>query len=174
MAKNYKCDKNSFENLYKDAKKDKNGYVKIMVRFYSNDKRLEDLDLFGDVYACVLAKPVKLTKEDLARGTDEAKRVNLTRWKFKDIPSVKKKIGKVAGTYLCYWNGSECAWKSDDEGIECDTSGITEDKLEAELNALAEEKGTYAPHCDSEGNYGDESVHAVYDELNKLKYDWRG
>ena len=127
-----------------------------------------------DVYACVLAKPVKLTKDDLACGTDEAKRVNMTRWKFKDIPSVKKKIGKVAGTYLCYWNGRECAWKSDDDGIECDTSGITEDKLEAELNALAEEEGTYAPHCDSEGNYGDESVHAVYDELNKLKYDWRG
>ena len=132
MAKNYKCDKSSFENLYKDAKKDKNGYVKIMVRFYSNDKRLEDLDMFCDVYACVLAKPVKLTKDDLACGTDEAKRVNLTRWKFKDIPSVKKKIGKVAGTYLCYWNGRECAWKSDDDGIECDTSGITEDKLEAE------------------------------------------
>ena len=66
----------------------------------------------------------------------------------------------------------ECAWKSEDEGIECDTSKITKDKLEAELNALAEEKGTYVPHCDADGNYGDESVHAVYDELNKLKYDW--
>lgn len=160
----------SFEHLHKDAAKDAKGYVKIRVRLYSNDKRFE---YGGDVYACVLAKPIPLPSNIIDDfSLNEIKRLNLTLWRFEDIPNVKAEIGSVAGIYLCYFNGAERAWKPNDESIDCDTTGIADDELDSTLEFLANETPTYEPHNDSVGNYGDESVHAVYDKLNKLKLDW--
>lgn len=165
----------SFTNhtvLFNTAKKDKDGFVKLLVRF-------------GDWYIPMFGKPIPLDNEDAKFIMDvreegcnlvkEIKRLNLTRWILKDIPKVAALMGNLAdgtASWLFYYNGSEGSWKFYDGPF----AGIDEDgdDFEARLEALDElinvwDSEFYCPHNDSEGNYGDETVHGVYtDDLKKV------
>ena len=138
---------------FKNAKKDRNGYATILVKF-------------GEFYVPVKGKPLPLIKEE-APELKEIKRVNLTRWNLKDIPEISKLIGVLCGggegyTVMLYWNGNECVWKFWYEGL----GGIDNDdddtleKLDEKIEEL--EDSLYKPHEDHAGNMGDENVHCVY------------
>ena len=138
---------------FKNAKKDRNGYATILVKF-------------GEFYVPVKGKPLPLIKEE-APELKEIKRVNLTRWNLKDIPEISELVGILCGggegyTVMLYWNGNECVWKFWDEGL----GGIDNDdddtleKLDEKIEEL--EDSLYKPHDDDAGNMGDENVHCVY------------
>ena len=140
---------------FKNAKKDKNGYATLLVKF-------------GEWYVPVKGKPLPLIKEE-APDLKEIKCVNLTRWNLKDIPEVAKKVGVLCGdaenyTPMLYWNGNEAAWKFWDEGL----GGIdnddddTIDWLDEKIEELEDAEAFYKPHVDESGNMGDENVHCVY------------
>lgn len=138
---------------FKNAKKDRNGYATILVKF-------------GEFYVPVKGKPLPLIKEE-APELKEIKRVNLTRWNLKDIPEISELVGVLCGggegyTEMLYWNGYECVWKFWDEGlggIENDDDD-TLDKLDEKIEEL--EDSLYKPHDDHAGNMGDEDVHCIY------------
>lgn len=138
---------------FRNAKKDRNGYATILVKF-------------GEFYVPVKGKPLPLIKEE-APELKEIKRVNLTRWNLKDIPEISELVGVLCGggegyTAMLYWNGNECAWKFWDEGL----GGIdnddddTLDELDEKIEDL--EDSLYKPHDDHTGNTGDEDVHCIY------------
>lgn len=138
---------------FKSAKKDRNGYATILVKF-------------GEFYVPVKGKPLPLIKEE-APSLEEIKRTNLTRWNLKDIPEISKLVGVLCGggegyTAMLYWNGNECVWKFWDEGL----GGIDNDdddtleKLDEKIEDL--EDFLYKPHDDHAGNRGDEDVHCIY------------
>lgn len=151
---------------FNDAKKDGDGFAKILVRF-------------GDWAVPILAKPELLTKDDIDavledkdssrnEKIEEVKRLNLTRWILKDIPEVAKLTSKLAdgkASWLFYYNGNEGTWKFwdapfagiDEDGDDFDEKIVKLDKL---IDKMEDE--LYCPHLDHEGNYGDESIHAVY------------
>lgn len=139
---------------FKNAKKDRNGYATILVRF-------------GEFYVPVKGKPLPLIKEE-APELKEIKRVNLTRWNLKDIPEISKIVGVLCGggegyTEMLYWNGNECAWKFWDEGpivIDNDDDDDILEKLDEKIEEL--EDILYRPHNDHSGNLGDEDVHCIY------------
>ena len=155
----------SYEVMFKDAKKDKNGFAKILVRF-------------GDFCVPMLGKPVALVKDDIAEVSDckkdaaaEINRLNLTRWVLKDIPAVAKVLSESLAngkeSWLFYYNGAEGTWKfwdapfaGIDEGANADEFDEKLDKLDSIIDSV--EDDLYCPHIDKLGNYGDESVHAVY------------
>lgn len=138
---------------FKNAKKDRNGYATILVKF-------------GEFYVPVKGKPLPLIKEE-APELKEIKRVNLTRWNLKDIPEISELVGVLCGggegyTEMLYWNGNECVWKFWNEGlggIENDDDNTLE-KLDEKIEDL--EDSLYKPHDDHAGNMGDENVHCVY------------
>lgn len=156
---------------FNTAKKDKDGFVKLLVRF-------------NDWYIPMLGKPVPLADEDAEFIMDECeeecnlveeiKRLNLTRWILKDIPKIAKLIGSLAdGTesWLFYYNGSEGSWKFYDGPF----TNINEDADDFEykisdVDSFIEtwDKRFYRPHYDCLGNFGDETVHGVYSD--DLKY----
>ena len=143
----------NFEHKFADAKKDKNGYTKIRIRLYDNAE-----------YICVLAKPVPLTDPDVKKeieciGADEAKRINFTVFTLKNIPGTEKLYGKIDGDWFMYFNGAECAWKFYEEVLAIDDDDLTDKQIQQ----LADEEPWFEPHNDGAGNYGDWSVHAVYD-----------
>lgn len=138
---------------FKNAKKDRNGYATILVKF-------------GEFYVPVKGKPLPLIKEE-APDLKEIKRINLTRWNLKDIPEISELVGVLCGggegyTEMLYWNGNECVWKFWDEGL----GGIDNDdddtleKLDEKIEEL--EDSLYKPHDDHAGNMGDEDVHCIY------------
>ena len=138
---------------FKNAKKDRNGYATLLVKF-------------GEWYVPVKGKPLSLIKEE-APELKEIKRVNLTRWNLKDIPEISKLVGVLCGggpgyTAMLYWNGNEAAWKFWDEGL----GGIdndddkTIDQLDEKIEELDDD--FYKPHVDESGNMGDENVHCIY------------
>lgn len=138
---------------FKNAKKDRNGYATILVKF-------------GEFYVPVKGKPLPLIKEK-APSLEEIKRINLTRWNLKDIPEISELVGVLCGggegyTEMLYWNGNECVWKFWDEGL----GGIDNDdddtleKLDEKIEEL--EDSLYKPHEDHAGNMGDEEVHCIY------------
>lgn len=138
---------------FRNAKKDRNGYATILVKF-------------GEFYVPVKGKPLPLIKEE-APDLKEIKRVNLTRWNLKDIPEISELVGVLCGggegyTEMLYWNGNECVWKFWDEGL----GGIDNDdddtleKLDEKIEDL--EDSLYKPHDDHTGNMGDEDVHCIY------------
>ncbi len=140
---------------FKNAKKDRNGYATILVKF-------------GEFYVPVKGKPLPLIKEE-APELKEIKRVNLTRWNLKDIPEISDLVGVLCGggegyTEMLYWNGNECVWKFWDEGL----GGIENDdddtlaKLDKKIEELEDSHSLYEPHEDRAGNMGDENVHCVY------------
>ena len=144
-----------YEVPFKIAKKDRNGYATILVRF-------------GEFYVPVKGKPLPLIKEE-APELKEIKRVNLTRWNLKDIPEISELVGVLCGggegyTAMLYWNGSECVWKFWDEGL----GGIDNDdddtiaKLNKKIEELENSDSLYEPHEDRAGNMGDEDVHCIY------------
>lgn len=140
---------------FKNAKKDRNGYATILVKF-------------GEFYVPVKGKPLPLIKEE-APELKEIKRVNLTRWNLKDIPEISELVGVLCGggegyTEMLYWNGNECVWKFWDEGL----GGIDNDdddtleKLDEKIEELEDSHSLYEPHEDRAGNMGDENVHCIY------------
>ena len=142
-----------YEVPFKNAKKDRNGYATILVKF-------------GEFYVPVKGKPLPLIKEE-APDLREIKRINLTRWNLKDIPEISELVGVLCGgdegyNNMLYWNGSECVWKFWDEGL----GGIdnydddTLEKLDEKIEEL--EDSFYEPHEDRAGNMGDEDVHCIY------------
>lgn len=138
---------------FKNAKKDRNGYATILVKF-------------GEFYVPVKGRPLPLIKEK-APSLKEIKRINLTRWNLKDIPEISELVGVLCGggegyTAMLYWNGNECVWKFWDEGlggIENDDINTLE-KLDEKIEDL--EDSLYKPHNDHAGNMGDEDVHCIY------------
>ena len=139
----------NFEHKFADAKKDKNGYTKIRIRLYDNAE-----------YICVLAKPMPLTKSEIdIYSLEEVLRLNLTKFELKNIPGTEKLYGKIEGDWLMYFNGAECAWKFYEEVLSIDDDDLTDEQIQQ----LADEKPWFEPHNDGAGNYGDWSVHAVYD-----------
>ena len=138
---------------FRNAKKDRNGYATILVKF-------------GEFYVPVKGKPLPLIKKE-APELKEIKRVNLTRWNLKDIPEISELVGVLCGggegyTEMLYWNGNECVWKFWDEGlggIENDDDDTLE-KLDEKIEEL--EDSLYKPHDDHAGNMGDEDVHCIY------------
>ena len=143
----------NFEHKFADCKKDKNGYTKIRIRLYDNAE-----------YICVMAKPVPLTDPDVKKvidriGADEAKRINFTVFTLKNVPGTEKLYGKIDGDWFMYFNGAECAWKFYEEVLAIDDEDLTDEQIQQ----LADEKPWFEPHNDEAGNYGDWSVHAVYD-----------
>lgn len=138
---------------FRNAKKDRNGYATILVKF-------------GEFYVPVKGKPLPLIKKE-APELKEIKRVNLTRWNLKDIPEISELVGVLCGggegyTEMLYWNGNECVWKFWNEGL----GGIDNDdddtleKLDEKIEEL--EDSLYKPHDDHAGNMGDEDVHCIY------------
>ncbi len=149
----------NYEVPFKAAKKDKDGYAALLVRF-------------GDEYVPVKGRPLPLSKAIITNiGLDEIKRLNLTHWELKDIPEVAKVLGKICGNKLdtmLYWNGYKSAWEFDDEldhtlYKDCDYLYMVPQELLAKVDKFASE--CYAPYEDSTGNYGDASVHCVYSTL---------
>ena len=139
----------NFEHKFADAKKDKNGYTKIRIRLYDNAE-----------YICVLAKPMPLTKSEIDRySLEEVLRLNLTKFELKNIPGTEVLYGKIEGDWFMYFNGAECAWKFYEEVLTIDDDDLTDKQIQQ----LADEKPWFEPHNDGAGNYGDWSVHAVYD-----------
>ena len=176
------------ENMFKDAKVDAEGYANIRIR------------VGFSTYMYVKAKPMPLTKVDIKETADgldaesatdvinEICRINLTCFKFNSIKEVVDLLGDADpicydndkdynNEYVCYWNGSERAWKFDwdmvaNAGLEEECADISEmededdERLEKLFKLTIED--LYEPHVDDAGNYGDESVHAVYG-MNELK-----
>ena len=139
----------NFEHKFADAKKDKNGYTKIRIRLYDNAE-----------YICVLAKPMPLTKSEIdIYSLEEVLRLNLTKFELKNIPGTEKLYGKIEGDWFMYFNGAECAWKFYEEVLDIDDDDLTDKQIQQ----LADEEPWFEPHNDGAGNYGDWSVHAVYD-----------
>lgn len=139
----------NFEHKFADAKKDKNGYTKIRIRLYDNAE-----------YICVLAKPMPLTKSEIdIYSLEEVLRLNLTKFELKNIPGTEKLYGKIEGDWFMYFNGAECAWKFYEEVLAIDDDDLTDKQIQL----LADEEPWFEPHNDGAGNYGDWSVHAVYD-----------
>lgn len=139
----------NFEHKFADCKKDKNGYTKIRIRLYGN---LE--------YVCVMAKPMPLTKSEIdSYSLEEVLRLNLTKFALKNVPGTEKLYGKIDSKSIMYYNGAECAWKFYDDPISIGDFELSEAKCEK----LADEEPWFEPHNDGAGNYGDWSVHAVYD-----------
>lgn len=143
----------NYENKFTDCKKYNDGFTKIRIRLYGNAE-----------YICVLAMPVPLTDPDVNQtidhvGVDEAKRINLTAFTLKNIPGTEDLYGEIDGDWLMYFNGAERAWKFDDEHLSIDDEDLTDEQIQQ----LADEEPWFEPHNDEAGNYGDESVHAVYD-----------
>lgn len=140
---------------FRNAKKDRNGYATILVKF-------------GEFYVPVKGKPLPLIKEE-APELKEIKRVNLTRWNLKDIPEISELVGVLCGggdgyTAMLYWNGNECVWKFWDEGlggIENDDDDTLE-KLDEKIEEFENSGSLYEPHEDRAGNMGDEDVHCIY------------
>lgn len=138
---------------FKNAKKDRNGYATILVKF-------------GEFYVPVKGKPLPLIKEE-APSLKEIKRINLTRWNLKDIPEISKLVGVLCGgckgyTEMLYWNGNECVWKFWNGclgGIDNDDDDTLE-KLDEKIEEL--EDFLYEPHEYRAGNIGDEDVHCIY------------
>lgn len=139
---------------FRNAKKDRNGYATILVKF-------------GEFYVPVKGKPLPLIKEE-APDLDEIKRVNLTRWNLKDIPEISDLVGVLCGggegyTEMLYWNGNECVWKFWDEGLGgIENDDDTLEKLDKKIEELEDSHSLYEPHEDRAGNMGDENVHCVY------------
>lgn len=140
---------------FRNAKKDRDGYATILVKF-------------GEFYVPVKGKPLPLIKEK-APDLDEIKRVNLTRWNLKDIPEISDLVGVLCGggegyTEMLYWNGNECVWKFWDEGLGGidNDDDITLEKLDEKIEELEDSHSLYEPHEDRAGNMGDENVHCVY------------
>ena len=139
----------NFEHKFADAKKDKNGYTKIRIRLYGI---LE--------YVCVMAKPMPLTKSEIdSYSLEEVLRLNLTKFELKNIPGTEKLYGKIEGDWFMYFNGAECAWKFYEDVLTIDDDDLTDKQIQQ----LADEEPWFEPHNDGAGNYGDWSVHAVYD-----------
>lgn len=146
------------EVSFNEAKKNKDGFTKILVRF-------------GDWYVPMLGKPLPLTQDDKTEsgGEHEITRLNLTRWILKDIPEVAKLVSYLADgkeSWLFYYNGAEGTWKFWDAPLAgIDESGEDFDEKIDKLNEMIEEMDDelYRPHYDQTGNMGDENVHAVYD-----------
>ena len=137
------------ENKFADCKKDKNGFTKIRIRANGEAD-----------YICVLAKPMPLTEDELNEyGHDEVCSLNLTKFELKNLPGTKKLYGDVSGEFIMYFNGAECAWKFYDDYLSLDDEDLTDEQIQQ----LADEEPWFEPHNDEAGNYGDESVHAVYD-----------
>jgi len=143
------------EISFKNAKKDKDGYATILVKF-------------GEFYVPVKGKPLPLDKkeEDNYGDEDEINRLNLTHWNLKDIPEIAERVGVLCGEGyddVLYWNGNETAWKFYYDGL----GGIdnddddTIDWLDSKIEDL--EDSLYKPHDDHAGNMGDEDVHCIYD-----------
>ena len=107
---------------FRNAKKDRNGYATILVKF-------------GEFYVPVKGKPLPLIKEE-APELKEIKRVNLTRWNLKDIPEISELVGVLCGggegyTAMLYWNGNECVWKLWDDGTtELKKRGLVDELLQ--------------------------------------------
>lgn len=157
----------NYEVRYDDVK-NPDGTVKIKVRFYY------------DGYAAVIAKPIPISLEDIEGvGSDEGNveldkseccYLNLTKWKIVDVPGHFSKVAKhLIGTELwLYYNGCERAWKffDDDDDMYLDDVNTTREYLD--LLYDESRNGCYEPHADDDGNFGDETMHAVYD-INSLK-----
>ena len=167
------------EVRYDDVKQ-KNGQVTIRLRFFVENNTDDEFN--NDAYIPIYVKALKPTKAEIKKygtfeddedmtGVSEFCRLNLTKWKMVGAPKealkyVKKLIGK---TLWSYYNGAECAWKffDADGGVDYKNSGLhviktkVNDSILEKLYELS--KGTcYEPHCDSNQNYGDVNVHAVY------------
>ena len=139
----------NFEHKFADAKKDKNGYTKIRIRLYDNAE-----------YICVLAKPMPLTKSEIdSYSLEEVLRLNLTKFELKNVPGTEVLYGKIEGDWFMYFNGAECAWKFYEDVLTIDDDDLTDKQIQQ----LADEEPWFEPHNDGAGNYGDWSVHAVYD-----------
>ena len=152
------------EVRYDDVKQN-NGQVTIRLLF--------DCRNYGGAYIPIYVKALKPTKSEINDygSVDEFCRLNLTKWKMLGAPAevlehVEHLIGK---TLWCYYNGAECSWKFfDPDGcIDKENKGLDVLKCDirgADLDKLHKLKGAYyEPHCDSNQNYGDVNVHAVYD-----------
>ena len=138
-----------YENKFADCKKDNDGFTKIRIRLYDNAE-----------YICVLAKPVPLTKSEIdSYSLEEVLRLNLTKFALKNVPGTEKLYSKIDGDWFMYFNGAECAWKFYEEVLAIDDEDLTDKQIQQ----LADEKPWFEPHNDGAGNYGDWSVHAVYD-----------
>lgn len=145
----------NYEVPFSNAKKDPNGYAKLVVKV-------------GEWYVPALGKPVSFTAYDRCHallGTDIAdiKELNLTKWDLKDIPEIREWTGKLFGCEcILYWNGNECAWKFYEDsfgGIDDDSDEVIE-MLDDYLDEHDSE--FYKPHDDHAGNFGDTGVHCVY------------
>lgn len=177
--------KPNFENNFYLAELDNEGFAVIRIRL-------------GDTYTFVKAKPVPLTKNDIYVGCEmeedefdredfvnEACRINLTRFLIKGIPEINKifdisRLIDLDKEYTFYWNGAEASWKfvwEADSNKSIDQSKLYYDDCEDEIPDLTTEdkcknlpivQNCYQPHVDAEGNYGDESFHAVY-KLSDLR-----
>ena len=139
----------NFEHKFADCKKDKNSYTKIRIRLYDNAE-----------YICVMAKPMPLTKSEIdSYSLEEVLRLNLTKFALKNVPGTEVLYGKIEGDWFMYFNGAECAWKFYEDVLTIDDDDLTDKQIQQ----LADEEPWFEPHNDGAGNYGDWSVHAVYD-----------
>ena len=131
----------------------------IRVRFYCNH---------DDCYAPIFVKPIKMTELDIAKfgGLDEVCRLNLTLFKFIGCKDQYKKYlsNAIDKTVALYYNGSECAWKFFDGDADKSIYFI-KGKIPQKIYDCMDSDTTivYEPHNDHNDNYGDESIHAVYD-----------
>jgi len=169
------------EVRYNDVKQ-KNGQVTIRLRFYA-EKNTDD-KFNSDVYLPIYVKALKPTKAEIKKygafadyesdGVSEFCRINLTKWKVLGAPKESLKYVKclIGKTLWCYFNGAECSWKFYDPDGDVDEKNAELYVIKAKVNdaiieklGMLEEGKLYEPHCDSKKNYGDESVHAVYDDL---------
>lgn len=157
----------NYEVRYDDVKSP-DGTAKIKVRF-------------NDIYAAVVAKPIPISLEDIEGvGSDEGNveldkseccYLNLTKWKVVDVPGHFSKFAShlIGAEIWLYYNGCERSWKyfdDSDETMYLDDADMTED----DFNLLESESsiGCYEPHADRDGNFGDATMHAVYD-IDSLK-----
>lgn len=145
----------NYEVPFSNAKKDANGYAKLVVRV-------------GEWYVPALGKPVSFTAYDRCHyliGEDiaEIKRLNLTKWDLKDIPEIREKTGKLFGCEsILYWNGNECAWKFFEDcfyGIDDESDEVIK-MLDDYLDEHDDE--FYKPHDDHARNFGNTGAHCVY------------
>lgn len=154
----------NYEVKFNTVKKDKDGFVPLLVRC-------------GEYCVPMLGMPLALTQYDRdALDAAEIKRLNLSRWILKDIPEVASVFCSLSPEGWCalmYFNGREGSWKFYERNpfsIDDEADGF-DDKLDA-LDEVIEslDSELYKPHYDESGNTGDESVHAVYtNDLSRVR-----
>lgn len=184
--------KDNYEKLFKKAKLDSDGFGVIRIR-------LGDLYTYVKAKPVPLMKNELITGGELEEEEEESSpeamvkeacRINLTKFLFKEIPEVTAifnnlNIVKFGSAYVLYWNGAEASWKFDwgsPSNIALEKAlgklyRLSETRFE-KIAALLEDKveklpivkTKFEPHVDRQGNYGDETVHAVYTKTELKKF----